>query len=291
MFTCSWWVSVYPSAFVLLMNQIDKLLTNLWKNPNINQFSSSFCFFLYQISSFIFSVNWDFLPIAGGYLFPSETRWSKLFVLFLFKEPYPFLNKLSYKPNILVVETVPSIHANDRIPALLFRLKVNIVCFKGPTQVTFVINDLDVHIYWKSPGKAYWGIDDKKVKSRWRLINYLWTVQQQKQTCYTRIWPEFSKWDCCFFIVGCITYFFSNPVIIVHEVEKWHNPLRKYSVTWTFFHVNSLSCFRMKSVFIFQVWNALNALCGNLHYMMIYQRYMMILQQCMLIHCLYILFL
>lgn len=94
-----------------------------------------------------------------------------------------------------------------------------------------------------------------------------------------------------FFVVGCITYFFSNPVIIVHEVEKWHNPLRKYSVTWTFFHVNSLSCFRMKSVFIFQVWNALNALCGNLHYMMIYQRYMMILQQCMLIHCLYILFL
>lgn len=31
LFTCSWWVSVYPSAFVLLMNQIDKLLTNLWK--------------------------------------------------------------------------------------------------------------------------------------------------------------------------------------------------------------------------------------------------------------------
>lgn len=131
----------------------------------------------------------------------------------------------------------------------LYVLKVTLII---PTQVTFVINDLDVHIYWKSPGKAYWGIDDKKVKSRWRLINYLWTVQQQKQTCYTRIWPEFSKWDCCFFIVGCITYFFSNPVIIVHEVEKWHNPLRKYSVTWTFFHVNSLSCFRMKSVFIFQ---------------------------------------
>lgn len=93
-------------------------------------------------------------------------------------------------------------NANDRIPALLFRLKVNIVCFKGPTQVTFVINDLDVHIYWKSPGKAYRGIDDKKVKSRWRLINFLWTVQQQKQTCYTRIWPETSKWDCWFFFCG-----------------------------------------------------------------------------------------
>lgn len=78
----------------------------------------------------------------------------------------------------------------------LYVLKVTLII---PTQVTFVINDLDVHIYWKSPGKAYWGIDDKKVKSRWRLINFLWTVQQQKQTCYTRIWPETSKWDCWFF--------------------------------------------------------------------------------------------